>query len=249
MTRVAFPALMTLVVVAGYVGAASYNRSRAPIVTLTLTERELTLPWNLMSDDRPGLQLHIEFADRSDPLESRNWLTEERLRALGFVFAVPAGAPEAADAYRRMPSRMGWVAFEYDGPAWREFDRRRALQAEGTVWRGSQPSRLVPVDAAPEADVLARRYPSGHLILRAAIGVDYRGSEQGGPLLYGAIRGLAPGEVTVPRRLAPILEGLARPVVRHPGVEGAAVSPRYAVDLAVGPLGVPYVVGLRRTDN
>jgi hypothetical protein len=250
MIRIALPAALTLIVVAAFVGASGCNRSGEPLLTLTLTERELSLPWNPSPapEDDPGLQLQIEVDRRTDPLDARNWLTDDRLRALGFALNVPPGAPEAAETYGRVPPRVVWVAFEYAGPAWREIERRRALRTETEVYRARvEPTRLVPVDAAGDVETLRTRYPSGHLILRAVVGVRFHDARSGGPLIAGYLRELVPTAVTVPRDLRPALDGLAPPVqVASDSGPHGPIGPRYEADIALGRLGIPYLRAIRR---
>jgi len=250
MIRVAVPAVLTLVLVASLIGLSGWNRSGDPRLALTLTERELSLPWNPSPapDEDPGLQLRIEIERRSDPLDARTWLTDERLRAIGFALNVPPGAPEAEETYQRMPPRLAWVAFEYGGSTWREVERRRAMRRESEGWRPAmEATRLVPVDVAVDFDALQVRYPTGHLILRAVIAVSFRGAQEGGPLVYGNVRELVPGAVTVPRHLRPVLDGLSPPTyARSSSGEQPVIGPRYDVELAIGRLGIPYLRAIRR---
>ena len=131
-TRVAIPALIVMIAVVSLVGAAQWNRSGEPRLTVTLTERELpviALPAPEAAED-PGVRLPITFEYRLEPLDSRNWLPESRLREIGYFFNVPVGSPDAADEYDNVPPRVAWIAFELDGPAWREIERRRGLTPE-----------------------------------------------------------------------------------------------------------------------
>jgi hypothetical protein len=251
MIRIALPGLMVILVVAGLVGTATWNRSSPPRQMLVLTEHELSLPSDSGGEDDHGLQLRIEIERRYDPLDARNWLSEDRLRALGFSLDVPAGAPEAQDAYNNVPPRVGWLVLEYGGTAFQEIERRRAMKREAQQWREAYPTtRLVPVDAGPDFDTLRAKYASGHLILRAIFGLSYIGpSDSGpfrGPLLYGLVREIVPGNVTVPRRFRPVIAGLALPSALP---DGSPRPPRYEAELATGPLGVAYLRGLRRLEQ
>jgi hypothetical protein len=243
MTRITAPALVVLIVVAGLLGLSGWNRSGEPRLVVTVTERELTRQWGPQRpDEDPRRRLTIQTAPRYDPLDSLNWLPESRLRAIGFPFSVTAGAPEAADTYAKTPTRLAWVAFELDGPAWRDMERRRALRADlQPEWERRLPSRLVPVDAGPELDELLARYPSGHLILQAVIGVNFLPPDRGGPLVYGTLQQIVPSHLTVPSHLRPALGALA------PETAAAQASPRYEADVAIGRLGVPYLRSLRPT--
>jgi hypothetical protein len=240
MTRIALPALVIVVVVAGYVAAAGWNASGEPLAVITLTERELPLVWtNRQGDEDRGLQLQIAYDGRYDPLDSRNWLSEQRLREIGFALHVPVGSPQAVHTYDHVPSRVAWVVLEYDGPQWRDIERRRALrEAARHVERSNLfHSRLVPVDAGVDVDALRQRYPTGHVIVRAVIGLSYVSADAAGRVLYGTLRQIVPPHVAVPRRFRSVLEALPP--------QASAKVPRYEVDLAIGRLGVPYVRAVR----
>jgi hypothetical protein len=240
MNRIVVPAATALLVVVAFIALSGYNRSDEPLVRLTLTERELRY-WNWASvpgDRDPGLELRIDYQRRAEPLDARNWLTDDRLRAIGFNLGVMPAAPEAADTYGRALPRVAWVAFEYNGNAWREIDRQRQLREPAPRHPGTpllEPSRLVPVDAAPRAETLVARYPENHLILRASIELGYVPPEPRGALVYGWMRALVPAAVHVPREFRDVLMNLP----------AATADPRYEVDVVVGRLGVPYLTGLR----
>ena len=242
MTRVAAPALIVMIAVAVMVGAAGWNQSGDPRLTITLTERELPLSTPAAAPgDVPAMQLRIAYEGRHDPLDSRNWLPELRLREIGFPFHVPVGAPQAADTYAHVPPRLAWIVLEYDGPAWQDIGRRRALSTPAGMAPPVGRSRLVPVDAGVDFDALRTRYPSGHLIMRAIIGLQYVPADRGGPLLYGTLRELVPAAVAVPTRLRAALDELT-PRAPHEG-------PRYEVELAIGSLGLPYVRAVRLVNS
>ena len=245
MTRIAIPALTVMLAVVSFVVAGAWNRSGDPQLAITLSERELPitrLPSVAPGED-PGLLLRIDVQRRDDPLDARNWLPESRLAELGFVFETPVGAPQAADAYARVPSRIAWVALEYGGPAWQDIERRQQLRAsEGPPRPMPLGSRLVPVDAARDFESLRVRYPSGHLIIRALIGVRYVPPASGGPLVHGWLREIVPARVAVPAHLRGVFDGMmTRP-------EAPDAGPRYEAELAIGRLGLPYLRSARRLD-
>jgi hypothetical protein len=236
------PSLLVVLTVVGLIAAWGWNRSGPPLLTITLTERELQMPYSSAPapGDDAGLQLRAAYALRVDPLDARNWLPESRLREIGFVFDVLEGSPEAARAYGRMPPRLAWVALEYDGPAWREIERRRLLvEPEGVRQVRGLRSRLVPVDAAREFEALSVRYPSGHLIARAIVGVAYLPPDRGGPLVYGTLRRLVPDAVAVPAAMRGVFDAL------QPLPAGPDPRPRYDVEVAIGRLGLPYLRSVR----
>jgi hypothetical protein len=237
MKRIAMPAAVALLTVVAFITLSGWNRSAPPRLQITLSERELRL-WNMArsaSGDDSGVQLRIEIQRRDDPLDARNWLTEERLRMLGFAFDVAPGAPEAEQTYTRRLPRIAWVAFELNGPAWRDIERRLALRPDAPDRHGTvtDASRLVPVDASLDFDTLLARYPYGHLVLRASIDLGFVPPANKGPLVYGRIRNVIPSAVTVPRGLRDRFLPRDAPPPHH-----------YGVDLAVGRLGIPYVTAI-----
>jgi hypothetical protein len=242
MKRIAVPAAVALLTVVAFITLSGWNRSAPARQQITLSERELRL-WNTVpssNGDDSGVQLHIEIQRRDDPLDARNWLTEERLRALGFSFDVAPGAPEAQRAYLRALPRIAWVAFELNGPAWREIERRLALRPDAPERHGTmiEPSRLVPVDASLDVDTLVARYPKDHLVVRASIELDFLPPANKGPLVFGRIRNVIPSAVTVPREFGDRF--LPR---------GARPPSHYGVELAIGRLGIPYVTGISNVRN
>lgn len=242
MIRIAVPALTILLTVAAFVGLSGWNRSGEPRMVMTLTERELLVSGarDDAEGDHAGLELSIAVEHRRDPLDARNWLPESRLRALGFDLDVPAGAPTAKDVYDHVPPRRAWIVFEYDGPAFRAIERRRALETQDPSRRPGWTSRLVPVDAGLNFDVLRRSYPSGHLILPGVIGLVFVAPDNGGPLVHGTLQSLTPGTLAVPAALEGVFDGLVAPA------EASTPAPRYEVELAIGELGWPYVRNARR---
>jgi hypothetical protein len=240
MARLIVPAVLVLVTVAAFIGAAGWNRSGEPELVLLLTERELPLVRvNLAPGDNPGARLRIAYEARHDPLDARNWLPEARLREIGFAFNVPVTSPQAADAYDRVPPRVAWVVFEYDGPEWRAIAQRRAIAGPGALAESPMASRLVPVDAGLDFDLLLTRYPTGHLIVRGVIGLAYVAPARGGPMLHGVLRDVVPPTVSVPYPFRDTVGGLAATTER------GLLEPRYEVEVAVGALGLPYIRSLR----
>lgn len=240
MRRVAIPALIIMLAVAGFVATAGWNSAEEPRQVITVTEQELALPYRAATaDNDPTLSLLLQFEGRYDPLESRNWLPEARLRELGFALHIPAGSPQAVSTYDRVPPRVAWVVLEYDGPVGREIQRRRELRTEYTRVPSGRTSRLVPVDAGLDYQQLHARYPMGHLIMRGVIGLNYLPADGGGPLVYGTLREVVPTRVAVPYPFRSLLRPLTA------GTREPSAKPRYEADLAIGSLGLPYLRALR----
>jgi hypothetical protein len=245
MTRILAAGVPVLLAVFWLVGTAAWNRS-AVLARVTLTEHEA--PWHAAGAEGP-VRVSIDWVRRDDPQDARNWLTPDRLRAIGFNVARPATAPESERAYSRMAPRRAWVVFEYGGEAWQLIERRREL-ASDRGWRTS--SRLVPVDAGPDRRALAERHEgTPHVIVSAWIQMGWVGPGAGGPLVYGFIRAIEPPSITLPRRWAATLRTLAplpllpRAMSPEDVPSPLPAAPRYEVDLAIGRLGIPWVEEVR----
>lgn len=245
--RLLLPLLALVLTIGGGLAFAAWNRSETR-QRLTLTERELSLPWaweNETADDDGEVRLSIEWQRRGNALDERAWLTNDKLRELGFDMQTPAGAPEAEQRYRRSLPRIAWVVFEYDGPAWRAIEQRRQLRSDaGTPDRADEPARLVPIDAGADRAALTRRHQSTTtIVLPAVVQIGWLPAQSGGPLAYGYVQRLVVGQVSVPTRLRNALTAF-----RTKGPERAEStlrSPRYEVDLAVGRFGYPWVTAVR----
>jgi hypothetical protein len=249
-SRLVVAALMLLLTVGALFGAAAWNRG-GETQAIELTERELELPWAGWRYESPGpeppLRLRLRWQRRDEPDDARVWLTDVKLRELGFGTGVPPGAPEAEGFYGRSLPRVGWVAFEFDGPAWRQIEQRLLLKPVGV--EPARASRLVPIDAAPTADVLLRRYASAPVVvLRAVIGMRYRTDALRGPSVWGVVERLVTEDVSVPLALRapvrPLRTDDPAPFTR----ETPPPEPRYHVRLRVGRLGALWIESLTRTD-
>ena len=253
MSRLFVASFILLAAIGGLLGSASWNRGGRPQM-IVLTERELGLPaaWGMGGRaDREALRMRFRWQSRDDPQEARLWLSDLKLRELGFNTGVPAGAPEARWFYGRSLPRVAWVAFEYDGPAWRAIERRRETFAggerlEGSVPRDREPSRLVPVDAAVDLESLRQRYEGAPVVVMPAIlELRYETHQRQGPSVWGTVQRLVSPEVSVPFRLRERLRSLPSPTrdaQAGPGGEpGAPSPPRYEVALGVGRLGALWI--------
>jgi hypothetical protein len=238
-SRLIVASLVLLATIGALVGAAAWNRS-GDVQSLELTERELWLPWTGWRDEsdeaEPNLRLRIHWQPRDDPQDARLWLTDAKLEAIGFSTGVPAGAPEAEEFYGRSLPRVAWVAFEFDGPAWRQMAPALAMTMKGEELE--RQSRLVPIDAGPERAPLVDRHRGGPVIvLPAILRMRYRADPQRGPSVWGAVDRLAISDVSVPLALrAPLRQFRTRDTAPF-AAPFPPPAPRYRVRLQVGPLG------------
>jgi len=164
---------------------AIWNRSAVGRETV-LTEREAPISGG--SRDDTALWLRVQFVTPTDSAWG-GWLGTARLAALG------ADTTVQTTRRRQMDSRPAFAVLEFDGPAWRQHatervaEHARALAADSSLTRRDsllslfragleRESRLVLVDAGPDAAALAERYPDAarHLILPAVVRtfVEYR---------------------------------------------------------------------------
>jgi hypothetical protein len=232
MSRLVVAALVLLLTVGGLFGAAAWNRS-GDVQAIVLTERELALPWGWPSDDTDA-RLRLQWQGRDEPQDARLWLTDMKLRELGFTMGVPAGAPEAERTYARSLRRLAWVAFELEGSAWKTIAERRMMSPRADERQPRNESRLVPIDAAASRDSLLRRYANTPVIvLPAVIQMRYRNRPTEGPLVWAEVTSLVAPDVSIPARL----RGRLPPGPPDPDDD----APRYAVELRVGRLGAVWV--------
>jgi hypothetical protein len=230
MKRLIVAALILVAAVLGLLGAAAWNAGRESAI-VTLTEREIQVRGNPQQENTE-LRLGLVYQHRNDPLDARTWLTETRLAELGFSLAIPANAPEAERTYDRGLPRLGFVALELDGPAWQAIARQHDLSGKGVESREWW-SRLVPIDAGPDGEVLASRYAGQRVIVLPAVFRVQLHRTTAATFLYGSMDRLVTEEVTGSIRLRQRLRELP------------PRQARYDVDLVVGRLGVPRIVDLR----
>lgn len=135
------------------VGVA-YNRADEPESTLTLTERELHLPYEWgFSQENSGISLMLQWrvlAKQDDTHHAMgwryggfgnapNWLDKAKLAALGFDVAEPEGSPRARRHYDKLLPREVLLVLELDGPANQAAleDARKHLQKEEALLKAN----------------------------------------------------------------------------------------------------------------
>lgn len=138
----------------------AFNRSGSPQAVLTLSERELKLPWAEWQekDEDSSLALKLSWAvdggvsgdveyQYSSYDRTASWLDAQRLRELGFSLAPPG---EHRDWYRhrRMQQRQMFLVLELDG------DSHRRFLAATEAWSARERERAA---ADPDDKARARR--------------------------------------------------------------------------------------------
>ena len=235
---------------------AARNRSGQPDAQIVLTERELTY---YPDPDDSGIALGLTWVDpgamfyfaSAPDSEARIWLNEPKLAELGFDCGMAPSDPNASAFYSRQTPRTGFVALEYDGPAWRGWVdwRERVAQTEANrtgqkstvddVRRSS--SRLVAIDAARDPAGLRSRHTDRNriLILPAVIRIGWM---QAWPAVGD--RPARPTSVTGYVQEIPSVIHVPKPFSDKIRALHEKGSPGYRVDLRFGSFFEPWVVGV-----
>lgn len=219
---------------------AGWNRSEIRRETV-LSDREAPIASG--GRDETALWMRLDYAD---PVDSGwgGWLGSARLAALG------ADTTRGAVRRRQMDARPAFAVFERDGPAWRAHveqrtvEHARALAADSapaqrdslvSLYRGGleRGSRLILVDAGPDAEALAVRYPdpARHLILPAVVRT-FSTVQWGGP---GTPTDTVLGSRVDLEHRRLLVSGEAAAVIRAPRSAG------YRVTIATGRSQAPWV--------
>lgn len=113
----------------------AYNRSEEPEAILTLTQRELRLPYTWNRDgENSGVALHVQWrtlGPEKDELPGMYlpyfgiggtpaWLDKAKLAALGFDVTPPEHTEQGRRHYNRLPTKEVLLVLEFDGPAYQE---------------------------------------------------------------------------------------------------------------------------------
>jgi len=105
----------------------SYNRSGVPEATITLTERELSLPYRYLGkDENSGIHLRLTHRSRDSGYFSRDykqseildWFNKEKLAALGFDVSQPVNGDMEERYYQRLSEKEVFLVLEYNGTAY-----------------------------------------------------------------------------------------------------------------------------------
>ncbi len=214
----------------------AHNRAGNAVQTIQLTERELP---RLNSDlENTGVDLNLNWSQFSSTGAAAP-LDRTQLEAAGFVFK---DAPsEATRDYAFLP-REAFVALEYEGQKWREWQQ---LGEEAKQFRRTaDPPHLFVVDASKSVSALRGRYPdqSKYLIVRAvimartqaikdAVSNEVTRYEYGGRVVQ-----IRPDVIHVPLPLSSVISSLKR---RSEGGE-----PRYTVTVKYGRNLEPWVAAV-----
>ena len=157
------------------------NRAGEPTAEVTLSDREF---YYYEDPEQSALSLHLAWTDPDlgpyphlavGPYAWSHWLDGEKLARLGFDVSVAPDDRRADEFYQRQLARKGFVALEYDGPAWqawaemrRSVDRQQKPEMRGNVEEELRAStRLVAIDVDRDAEALRARHPDQHRVVIA----------------------------------------------------------------------------------
>ncbi len=140
-TLIAGAALILLVNAVALTGVY-INRSGEPEARMTLSQRELGMPWDWSAaGDNSGLVLGLNwrvndghavenfYADYGYHGGTPEWLDEPRMKALGFDTAPVAEGSEARRRFERTLPREVLLVLELAGPAWHQALQRARANA------------------------------------------------------------------------------------------------------------------------
>jgi hypothetical protein len=247
----ALAAGLALIVVTNAValGGAAWNRSGEPDSVLDLTERELWLPYNAGFDrDNSGLSVRLQWCAEDSlsvsPLRATarvianrcvtnhpNWLTQQKLAALGFDVGKPVTTPEGRRHYERILPRRVFLVMELAGPA---YERASAAGQPG--------SRLFIVDGGSSRADLRSAYPDRrrYAIVRGAVSPRVVGTGSAARLA-GGISEVSVLQIQVPRQFRPAFDS-----VQTSRASGQPNTAPVAVSVAFGRRLEPWIISAAR---
>lgn len=102
-----------------------YNRSGMPDAKITMTQRELRIPYySSFQSENSGIAFNLEWRTINDNSNyvshwgTPDWLNKSKLTELGFNTHYSETAPHAYRYYRKMLPREAYVVLEYNGPVY-----------------------------------------------------------------------------------------------------------------------------------
>ncbi len=259
---------LVLVTNAIVLGGVWYNRSATPGSLITLSERELELPYRL-HEENSGLSLHLNWRtlgreDHSGAYSgwgSPAWFTKEKLKELGFKDEqLQEGQEDEDDTWRSPLPRSAFIVLELDGKTYQEAIKRaerELAQEKGKKGADEQEitwarerlaeerlarSRLFAIDGGLDPKQLRRTYPdrSRFLIAPGQIrpSMQYNDTKRE---IYGMISDLSVEDIHVPLSQRQMFMNLINKDKIQADSNGA---PRYHVVVAYGKRFEPWIASV-----
>ena len=219
-------------------GGAWWNRSAPPDSTLTLSERELGLPWRaLRNRENSGLALNLNWriADREAGEfisgytvngGSPEWLDAARMQALGFTVGDTASDADRRRYTRQLP-RAAIFVLELNGPAaQRALERARENAARHAAAAAANAGNKEFAGRAKHAqDLLTQEENTSSRLFVIDAGLDAHALRQQYP----------------DRTRFMLLRGTVRPGIRDRG-PGQPQATGYVARVGSGPIHVPHAL-------
>jgi len=214
----------------------THNHAGNPVQTIQLTERELPI---LNADqENTGVDLNISWSQFSSP-SAGLVLNRQRLEAAGFTFSAPPS--EASKGVAILP-RVAYVALEYEGQKWKDWQASKQRIDDQVIINGKQTleTHLFVVDASRSMSELRSRYPdqSKFLIVRAVVMAQTQAVKDSPAGVvtsyryYGRVMQIMPNVIHVPLPYSRLISSLKPRTEREP---------RYTVTLSYGTSLEPWV--------
>ena len=219
-------------------GGVWWNRSAAPESTLTLSERELGLPWRaLRNRENSGLALNLNWriADREAGEfisgytvngGSPEWLDAARMQALGFTVGDTASDADRRRYTRQLP-RAAIFVLELNGPAaQRALERARENAARHAAAAAANAGNKEFAGRAKHAqDLLTQEENTSSRLFVIDAGLDAHALRQQYP----------------DRTRFMLLRGTVRPGIRDRGPSQPQAT-GYVARVGSGPIHVPHAL-------
>lgn len=264
--------LTNAVVLAG----VAYNRSGEPDSSVTLTERELNLPYLYSaSRENSGIALRFNYRSQSSsPSGYRyygseaKWLTKEKLAELGFDVSQPVKTNTDGIYYRRQKAKEVTLVLEYNGKAYQAtlaaaqkyLDELKAeAPADTSDWRDKNKLRQAEANLKHEQASASRLFVIDAGLDQESLRKQYPDNKK-----YLLLKGLIGVNITTNKDKDRMFYGYIRrlsiqtihiPLEHHKILEKVMAEdfrlkqdepPRYAVTLNIGKRLEPWVVGVKK---
>lgn len=132
-------------------GGVAYNRAGEPTSSLTLTERELSLPHNYgFAAENSGISLQLRWrvfdSKKTSDYYSRwiptEWLDADKLKSLGYEVSYPLNKPDSHEHYQKALSKEVFLVLENDGATYQKvLQQRRDALAEAQRLQQQNPDK------------------------------------------------------------------------------------------------------------
>lgn len=229
---------------------ALYNRLGPPDADITMTQLEVRYFPVSANDEDSGVTLTLVWTDPAalpwpNLSDFPDWVGRPLLQKLGFDCSLDPSAPGADRFYQRQRPRQGYVALEFNGPAWRfwreaylrSIDEQNAKHPPHPVTDQDPPrSHLMAIDADSDRRALRARHPDrGIIVLPAVISIVSQPYSKW-PLIARIDE--IPTSIHVPRPFSARFTALSQGKTRY------LFDRSYRVSLRFGALLEPWVTGV-----